>query len=342
MISQEIKKLLVESANKTKSSWAIVRDGVVAEFSIVQGDKLTKIFQNDVLHVDTQRAALCINFDDSLEAIVSESGAYGCSPWTQNIYLCVKKEGAEMARRIKLTHLGKFDDYDIQGNLWDLGVGNDTLDACIIATNESVNELLKQNEGQYVIDNSKFLQELVRYSPPRLFKTKFASILVKQKIPTAEEEIEGPHTHLLPPIIKSKKHFVVPVPDDVIPVIQVDPFGSVMDGNGEFYKWHGFENDEFQNFMRKYGNQEYVTLKSEMKKKIIDCLRNNDQTPLGSDYANKSRQDLIRVILAQIVCDDKLDVFVRKEALSLLENLKTINLKGLKQWVQQMAPEIQN
>jgi hypothetical protein len=42
------------------------------------------------------------------------------------------------------------------------------------------------------------------------------------------------------------------------------------------------------------------------------------------------------------VCDDKLDVFVRKEALSLLENLKTINLKGLKQWVQQMAPEIQN
>lgn len=341
MISQEIKKLLVESSGKTKSSWAIVRDGVVAEFSIVQGDKLTKTFQNDVLRVDTQRATLSINFDDSLEAITSESGAHGCSPWTQNIYLCVKKEEAKMAARTKLTYLGKFDSHDIQGNLWDLGVGNDTLDACVIAKNESVNELLKQNESQYVIDKSEFLQELVHHSPPRLFQTNFASILVKQKITTTEEEIEGPHTHLLPPIIKSKKHFEVPVPNDMIPIIQVDPFGSVIDGNGEFYKWHGFENDEFQNFMKKHGNQEYVTLKNEMKKKIIDCLRNNDRTTLGSDYADKSRQDLIRVILAQVVCDHKLEMHVRKEAFSLLENLKTINLKGLKQWVQQIAPEIQ-
>lgn len=342
MISQEIKKLLIESSSKTKSSWAIVRDGVVAEFSIVQGDKLTKIVQNDILHVDTQRATLSINFDDSLEAITSESGVHGCSPWTQNIYLCVKKEEAKMSARTKLTHLGKFHSNGIEGNLWDLGVGNETLDACIITKNESVNDMLKQNEGRYIIDNSDFLQELVRYSPPRLFKTRFASILVKQKIPTAEEEIDGPHTHLLPPIIKSKKHFEVPIPNNMVPIIQVDPFGSVIDGNGEFYKWNGFENDEFQNFMKIYGNPEYVTLKNEMMKKVIDCLKKNNDTILESYYADKSKRDLIRVILAQIVCDDKTDKLVRKEAFTTLEKLKTINLKGLKQWVQQIAPEIQN
>lgn len=343
MSDPQIKKLLLDAADKTNSSWAIVRDGVVAEFSIVPGDKPIKTFDNNTLKIDTHRATLCINFDDSVKAIVAESGAHGCSPWTQIIYLCIPKDQAKMSCRNKLTYLGNFDNGTDKGDLWDLGVGTETLDACIVAKDKPTNELLKQNEGKYIIDDPDFLRELVIHSPPRLFQTKFAYIIVRQKIPlTEKEELEGPHTHLLPPIIKSKKYFEVPVPENMIPIIQTDPFGSVIDGNGNFHAWNGFENDDFQTFLQKYGDSKYVALKNEMKQKIIACLSSKESFLIESEYDDKAKQDLIRITLAQLVCDDKIYTTIRQEAYRLLENLKTVNLRGLKQWVQNMAPEIQN
>ncbi len=127
----------------------------------------------------------------------------------------------------------------------------------------------------------------------------------------------------------------------MIPIIQTDPFGSVIDGNGDFYKWNGFEEDKFQEFLRKFGNQEYIQLKDDVKKNIIDSLTNNS-TDFIEDYSDSSKQDVIRVILAQLVCDDKIDKKIRKKAFKVMENLQSVNLRGLKQWVQNIAPQIQN
>ncbi|MFQ5782937.1 MAG: hypothetical protein ACE5GR_07790 [Nitrosopumilus sp.] len=341
-MQEEIKDLILDSSTKNTSSWAIVRDGVVAEFSVVKGDEVDYSFEKNYLKVDTPRATLCINFDSKLDAIVAESGAHGCTPWTQNIYLCIPKQDAKMSCRDKLTHLGHYKEGQDEGELWDLGLGKETLDACIIAKDEQTNKLLQQKEGQYVIDDPNFLRELVRHSPTRFFKSKYAYIIVRQKIPLdGEDELEGPHTHLLPPIIQSGKHFHAPIPDEMIPMIQTDPFGSVIDGNGDFYKWNGFEEDKFQNFLRKYGNQEYLLLKESLKQKIIDGL-SNDATRFIEEYSDSKKQDVFRIILAQIVCDDKTDVQVRKKALKMMENIHSVNLRGLKQWVQNMAPQIQN
>jgi hypothetical protein len=340
-MQEEIKNLILESTTKTTSSWAIVRDGVVAEFSIVSGDNPTSSFENNILKVDTERATLCIDFNDKVDAVVAESGAHGCSPWTQNIYLCIPKQDAKMSHRNILTHLGHYKEGQDEGELWDLGVGKETLDACIITKDEETNQLLKQKEGNYIIDDPNFLRELVKHSPTRFFKSKYAYIIVRQKIPQeGEDEIDGPHTHLLPPIIHSGKHFHTPIPDDMIPVIQTDPFGSVIDGNGDFYKWNGFEDDKFQGFLKKFGNSEYLQLKEKVKKKIIDGLT-NDATGFIEEYSDASKQDVIRIILAQIVCDDKVDEQIRRKAFKVMENLQSVNLRGLKQWVQNMAPEIQ-
>jgi hypothetical protein len=341
-MKQEIKDLIIQSASKTDSSWAIVRDGIVAEFSVVPGDKPSVSFENNILRIDTHRATLCINFDESIDFIVAESGAHGCSPWTQNVYLCVPKQDAKMSCRDKLTYLGHYKDVQDEGELWDLGVGNKTLDACIIAKDEQTNQLLKQKEGKYIIDDPNFLRELVIHSPTRLFKSKHAYIIVRQKIPReGEDEVEGPHTHLLPHIIKSGKHFDVPVPKTMIPVLQTNPFGSVIDGNGDFHKWNGFDEDKFQRFLEKYGDQGYVSLKQNTRKKILKDLTANT-AGFVDDYSDVLKQDVIRVTLAQVVCDESVDKEIRKKAFKVLENLRSINLRGLKQWVQKMAPEIQN
>ncbi|MEM4391560.1 MAG: hypothetical protein QXG67_02100, partial [Candidatus Nitrosotenuis sp.] len=139
----------------------------------------------------------------------------------------------------------------------------------------------------------------------------------------------------------SGKHFDIPVPKTMIPVLQTNPFGSVIDGNGDFHKWNGFEEDIFQRFLEKHGDQHYVLLKQNTRKKILENLATNT-TGFVDDYSDVSKQDVIRVTLAQIVCDKSVDEEIRKKAFKALENLRSINLRGLKQWVQKMAPEIQN
>ncbi len=337
-MNQDIKNLILDSSKKSSTSWAIVRNGVVAEFSIVPGDTVRSTFENNILQIHTERASLFLNFD-TIKTVIAESGAHGCSPWTQNIYLCIPKTDAKMSGRNKLTFLGDFKDDYIEGKLWDLGVGNNTLDACIIA-DKTTNSFLKQKEGQWIVDDAKFLRELVTYTPPRLFKSKLASILVKQKIPLLEDDLEGPHTHLLPPIIKTKKRFAVPIPDSMESVIQVNPFVSVIDGNGDFNNWNGFESDKFQEILQKYGDAVYVSSKNKLLQTILSNLRSDDMQTISEQYDNSQHQDIIRIVIAQIVCDKTIDVTIRKKAYVLLEKLRSINLKGLQQWVDHMAPEI--
>lgn len=342
-MKSEIKELLLKSSTNTSSSWAIVRNGTVAEFSIVPGDLPKKSFENNVLQVETQRATLCVNFDDTVQAFVAESGVHGCSPWTQNIYLCMPKNDAKLSNRKKLTHLTQYNDGQDKGELWDLGIGNETLDACIIAKDTHTNNLLRQKEEEHILDDPNFLRGLVECSPVRLFKSKFAFIKVRQKIPQEnKDEVDGPHTHLLPPIIKSGKHLQTPIPDNMIPIIQADPFGSVIDGNGSFHKWMGFEQDKFQNFLQKYGDSHYVSLKQITKEKTLQNLGDKNFELVKKEYhdSDTTKQDLTRITLAQIVCDEQQDKATRQSAYSILNELKTINTKGLKKWVKNMSPEI--
>ena len=73
---------------------------------------------------------------------------------------------------------------------------------------------------------------------------------------------------------------------------------------------------------------------------ILSSLKSGDMQNMSEQYDNSQHQDLIRIIIAQIVCDKTLDVIIRKKAYVLLERLRSINLKGLPQWVDRMAPEI--
>ncbi|MEM2760322.1 MAG: hypothetical protein QXU32_04105 [Nitrososphaerales archaeon] len=338
MIKPALKKLLIDASVNKRSAWAIVRDGVVAEFSIAGDDKPVRTLDNNTLTVESSKARLQIIFSEDIKPIVAETAAYRCSPWVQCVYLCIPEQVARMSGRKVLTHLGSWENG--YGELWDLGVGNDSLDACVIVRDTETHQKLKEKEGRYIIDDSEFLKEIIRLSPPRLFRTKFAHIMVKQRIPSNGENVDGPHTHLLPSIIRDGIHFPVPIPENMRSLIQVDPFGSVIDGNGDYYEWKGFERDDFQSLLHEYAENGYMRTKQNLREKIIYLLEKNDIQSTVQEYSNNNKQDIMRIIIAQLVCDKQLNIEVRKEALFMLDHLKAINLYGLKQWAQKISPEL--
>jgi hypothetical protein len=340
MIKDSLNTLLVDAAVNPRASWAIVRNGVVAEYSVVRTDDTPKcIIEGKELFVDTARASLRLTLDDSIIPIVAETAAYRCSPWTQNIYLCIPKNMARMSNRRKLTHIGNCGK---SGELWDLGVGNDTIDACIIVEDIQLHHQLKQKEGQYIIDDSRLLQRIVESSPVRAFRTKFAEIRVKQKIPVGKEQVEGPHTHLIPVIIQKGIDYPAPIAANLSSVIQVDPFGSVIDGAGDYHDWQGFEFDKFQSLLSTHGKAEYLGEKINMKNRIILLIENNKGEAVVDTYQSFDNvlQDLMRVTLAQIVCDRYLSEHIRKEAMNILKELNAVNYNALKQWSNKMSPSL--
>jgi len=125
MIEDSVRHLLQDASINKRSSWAIVRNGTVAEFSVTEGDVIHKEFNydTDTLTVETNRALLEIQINDSLTAVVAENANYRCSPWSQNIYLCIPKKDSELPTRNKLTQIGEYSRNEMNGIVWDLGIG---------------------------------------------------------------------------------------------------------------------------------------------------------------------------------------------------------------------------
>jgi hypothetical protein len=342
MINPHIKKILIDSSVDRKSSWAIVRDGAVAEFSITNTDEPRQYFDQETnnLTVETQRATLKLNLDERLVPVVAENASYRCSPWSQSVYLCTPKNESQMSGNNVLTHVSDWCEGNTDGKLWDLGLGCEGFDACIIVNNTELHQLLKKREGNYIIDDSECIKEIKKFSPVRLFRTKYASIMVKQKIPLQIEEIDGPHTHLLPQIILHKVHFPIPIDDDMCVQIQVDPFGAVIDARGNYLDWAGSENDKFQSLFRNYGKSRDIENKLIMRNIIHGFLIKGDLSSIMNIYKNDIMKDLTRVILAQIVCDKNYELSLRKKALNMLEEIRAINFYVLKKWVINRSPDL--
>lgn len=132
MINSFVKKVLIDSSLDKKSSWAIVRDGAVAGFSIANAAEPKQYFDQETNHliVQTDRATLKLNLDEKPVLVVAENASYRCSPWSQSVYLCTPKSESRMSGNNVLTHLSG-EERD-NGKLWDLGLGYESFEACIL------------------------------------------------------------------------------------------------------------------------------------------------------------------------------------------------------------------
>jgi hypothetical protein len=210
----------------------------------------------------------------------------------------------------------------------------------IIVSDENLHHYLKQKEGQYIVDNPTVLEKIIEVSPFRFFSSKYASIIVKQKISTMNDTVDGPHTHLLPNIILKGIDFPIPINDDHSPQIQVDPFGGVVDGNGNYNEWAGFEIDDFQKLLMAYGSKNICEEKKYTKKIIKGFLEKEDFQSIVELYSDTKKQDLIRIILSQLVCDKTYNKELRRRGILILERSKAINFQVLKNWALKISPEI--
>ncbi|MGQ0653522.1 MAG: DUF6925 family protein [Betaproteobacteria bacterium] len=127
------------------------------------------------------------------------------------VALCLPEPQARLERRGVLTELGA--DHaairapDRTALLFDLGLDTPYGTFCVRTGDEALIARLRAGAGSPLLDRGNGLFELLaQASPHRVFMSRLGRIEVYQRIaPRGGRTPEGPHTHLLPRLVKAKR-----------------------------------------------------------------------------------------------------------------------------------------
>src|SRR5690606_38368253 len=165
--------------------------------------------------------------------------------WSQGVSLCLPGEAAVMHRREGLTELGPDEDAlrpeDRNAVLFDLGLGAPAIDFCIRTNDLTLIGILRAEAGNSVLapDSAAMRAiKLVEPSPNRVVISKVGRVEVYSRLPSRlkgdTHSPEGPHTHVLPDLLKHRRTHAatVPIPEKFMPVMNIHPENPVTDKLG--------------------------------------------------------------------------------------------------------------
>ncbi|MFQ5549187.1 MAG: hypothetical protein ACE5FV_12910 [Woeseia sp.] len=216
----ELNKLLAEHLGNAESSWSMGTYGAVAEFFQAPGEAVDSAGSNDLVCV-TPRGGISLEPRDDVRAFtIAKNGQ-------QHTAFCLSAEGARMSCASVLTECGVDElalrEQDRDAVLFDLGVsalgsGCFQLDFCVRTADTALADFCRAHCGASVFEkDSPVLPRLLEAQPHRVVITRLGRIEVYQSIggeDTDGKTPEGPHTHLLPELLRLNRTHAVDMPVD--------------------------------------------------------------------------------------------------------------------------------
>lgn len=298
-----IEDFLSEQLLDPRSQWSIGTFGAVAEFSSVGSDAIATEKGPGRLKAVSARGGISVKFDKRCRPFASESIAY--QGWSQRLALCMKAEDAQMSARSILTEVG-LDKHALRSNdrdgvLFDLGLAAPHIDFCVRVRDAGLLAQLRQHEGRplYEGGNSSALEAILTNSPDRVFLSQIGRVEVFQPIPRhGEKSPEGPHTHVLPKLLRQKRvHSATePIPNSFVPCLHVYPWHPADVSIGNHPRFDPDQHSYFQMVLRSFGSPDAIAIKDMVTQSVI-C----EQDPPRETFA-KSRvaRANVRIALRQL------------------------------------------
>lgn len=255
-----------------EAGWNMGSFGAIAEFHHVAGDPPPPppLGRSQV----TARGAIRIERLDGVRPVAYE----GLSPkphrWTQGIALCLPRAAAVMARRDVLTELGSDDAamraQDCGAILFDLGLAQPQVDFCIRTADPALLAVLRSAAGRSLLESGNpAMPAILSLHPHRVALTRLGRVEVYQKIggpDTGGAPPEGPHTHVLPELLRSRRTHSAntPVPEGWLPCAGLHPENPVIGRLGEDKPFDPDAFAVFQALLSAWGPRDYLAAKAEV------------------------------------------------------------------------------
>ncbi len=298
----QVVKLLSEQILDPGTQWSLGTFGGIAEFSRDPNEavKLTTS-DKDVVAV-TGRGAVAITWQENLRPFASESITK--QSWSHRVALCLPAQTCVMNRRSTLTELGADIDAlreeDRQGVLFDIGLDAMQADLCIRVADPNAVAELRRHAGRSVFEpDNPAMGVVLATNPHRVFISRIGRLEVYQPIPSAAgKSPDGPHTHVLPKLLKSKRTHPAtePIPEGWIPCAHLYPAHPSKDGMGRAQPFDRARHEVFQNLVETLGTPASVAI----KKQVMNAVSSEQPPAALAMIADRAVRINVRVALRQM------------------------------------------
>jgi hypothetical protein len=302
MIKQEqVQKLLSEQILDPGTQWSLGTFGGIAEFSRDPGETVKLTTSAGRVVAVTERGAIAIESHDKLRPFASESITK--QSWSHRVALCLPDDICAMNRRNVLTELGAdsgaLREQDREGVLFDVGLEAMQADLCIRTSDPEAIVRLRAHTGRSVFEaGNPAMKVIMAANPHRVFISRIGRLEVYQQIPPATgQSPDGPHTHVLPKLLRNKRTHPAtePIPDGWVPCAHFYPSHPAKDAMGEPRSFDHRQYNAFQRLIQQWGSPESVALKERVAKAVLDEL-----PPFESETPDRVGRTNIRVALRQM------------------------------------------
>lgn len=154
---------------------------------------------------------------------------------------------------------------DREGILFDLGLDLLAVDACVRTRDPEAIACLRSGVGRPLFDHANPIgRQLVAMSPHRVFLARIGRIEVYAPIPgPGGTSPEGPHTHVLPKLLRSGRTHAAttPIPAGFVPCAGLHPAHPYKDMLGQRVAFDVARLDAFQAMLDHWGDPEWVLIK---------------------------------------------------------------------------------
>lgn len=225
--------------------------------------------------------------------------------WGHGLALCLPQKGSEMAGRKTLTELGPDEDAvrpgDRKAILFDVGLDLPQCDFCIRTWDPDLLTVLRANTGRSLFDpGNPVSAAITRAHPHRVALTRIGRVEVFQKIggpDTGGVSPLGPHTHLLPHLLKSRRTHSdnIPIPHDYVPLGYLHPANPVMDSMGRDLDFDIEAHAHFQGLFERFARRDLQTL----RKAVLDGLARKVEPEHFLAQSDRFSRATVRITLRQ-------------------------------------------
>ena len=292
--------LLHRAIANSDTQWSLGTFGAIAEFSRDRDERVTLLQFDDAVSAVTARGGIAIKHHAHSRPFASESITK--TGWNQRIALCLPSDDCAMNCRTVLTELDADDEAlrseDRESILFDLGLGARHADFCVRIDDRDTAVRLRQHAGRPVFEPGNPAMGLIfAANPHRVFISRLGRIEVYQPIPPPSgKSPEGPHTHVLPRLLKSNRTHPAtePIPEGWIPCAHLYPPHPVRDASGKPRPFDSARHDSFQSMIEAFGPPESLAL----KRRIVEAVDGGElpSTMVQTRHARTS----IRITLRQM------------------------------------------
>ena len=214
-------ELVAAHLKQASTSWSIGVLGALAEFFRAPDEAHAT---DSATCVVTERGGIRIAVNGATRTVPCPAGGE-----PSGIALCLPAAGCTMHGRSVITEAGPdhgaLRDRDRDGVLFDLGLGSAYFDFYIRTADPATIKRLREGLGWSLFDARHSLpQDILAMHPNRVFVSPLGRIEVYQRIASAGATTpEGPHTHLLPELLKTGRIHAAdtPIPPGWIPCVNL-------------------------------------------------------------------------------------------------------------------------